>query len=376
MRISIAVLWLGLLLLGGMLPCQAQENNSLVDRITVDIGYGLPTYYGDFFKRFNQVKPYRGSQELSGISQYNAQHFTGSMTIPFSKLLALRLQLSQTIFYYSEDLAQLYFKNHIFNFSVMPQLYVVNRDFGAYIFAGPGINMHRDPQTQDPDNLPSNKETLGLISYNKNVNRVSVSGGLGVQYHIFDWLTVYAESELMLTGSDRVDGYNGPPVNDSNQPDEKPFFQRDKIFTYRGGLRFRLIQPTKPVAERSEDNPVSSFVPDPELTDENLMTSQADSAREMGLTPEEMDLGVVREMDGYSLVVNHVMDLNELEKQKSVAQKIAAQVSGPDLEIDVYLKKESYGYSIHLGYFSSYTQAKENKRRVERYYAGVKIRRN
>lgn len=367
-----------ILLLGISSHAGAQENNSLYNRVSIDLNYGMPTYYGDFYKRSGEVQPYQGFQELEGTTQYNTQSIGGSLTVPLNYILALRLHLSQSVIYFAEENAQVLFKNHLFNMSLTPQVYFVNRDIGAYAYAGPGINLHSDPNTDDPSNLPANQDDLGSKVYNSNNRSISLTGGLGVQYHVFDWITVFAEGQLTFTGSDRIDGYNGPSLEEDNPADPKPYFKRDRILTYKGGLRFRLLQPAKPVAERPENNMISSYVPDPNATDEDLLKdAQKDTADEESQLTERMkNMGVKTKLSGYTLKINHVMDLDQLERQKQVARRVAGSLSADGTELEVFLLKEAYGFSLHFGYFDSYEEAKAMKRRVEHYYAGAQVQRN
>lgn len=358
------VLILILLIAGIGQSAIGQENNSF-PAISIDFGAGYPIYVGDFY-RFNQpLETYQGSQ-LNSYYQYNQSHFSGNVTIPLGNIFAFRIKASQYSVNYTEQVAQVNFKNTIVDLSALFQLYIVNQGFGLYTYAGAGVEFSKDAE------IYALQQDMQTAVYDESVRRLSTTGGLGMHYWITNQFSVFLEGEMMFTGSDRVDGYYGTE-NGLPRESEKSYFSRDKFLAVRGGVRFRLTNPARPVAERPENNPVSSFVPDPNATDEKLKEGLPDEMK--GKPPLYQELGVKQQLDGYTVKVQLVRELEELKRQKKVAEDIVKRLP-TNKDLKVYLLEESYGYSVHIGYFTSYDAAKSIVRDTKLYYAGVTIQRN
>jgi hypothetical protein len=340
---------------------QAQENNSAYSRISIDFGGGFPIYYGDYYPLNETLDPL-----LPSPIQFNQSHIFAGVNIPLAKFISVRLEASQTTVYYSDESLPVNFKNTALDFSGQLQWNIINRRFGAYLLTGAGVNIHNRPRdiigsssVEDPD-------------YSDSVRRLSVTGGLGLQFWITDRIGIFADGMAHLPGSDYIDGHAAPPSGDPDAK-EKGYLDRDKFFTARGGIRFRLFKPTQPVSERSVDDPVSSYVPDPTATDEDLKEGKVEPKPEKKPKIYE-ELGIQESLSGYTLMVQHVLTIEELKRQKKTAEQLADRIV-PNRKVKVLLLEESQGFSIHYGYFNNSTDARNYRDDAELYYSGAVVKR-
>jgi hypothetical protein len=344
----------------GLSRASAQENNSAFQRISIDFGGGFPIYYGDFYPLNATLDPM-----LQAPRQYNQSHIAAGINIPLAKFLDIRLEASQTTVYYSDETTPVNFKNTALDFSGQLKWNIINRRFGTYLLTGAGVNFHHRPK-----DILGNTDVTDA-DYSESVRRLSVTGGLGLQFWFSDRIGIFAEGIAQIPGSDFIDGFTRPPSGNRNA-DEKGYFKRDKFLTARGGIRFRLFKPTTPVAERSVDEPVSSFVPDPNATDEDL--KEGKKPKENKEIPDiYKELGIQQSLSGYTMMVQHVMTIEELKRQKETAEQMLDRIF-PNRALEVLLLEESEGFSIHFGYFKNRQDARSYRDEVLKYYGGALIR--
>ncbi|TNE70916.1 hypothetical protein EP331_10695 [bacterium] len=353
--------------LQGSLTAQTRkENTSIFQRYSADISYGLPFYVGDFYRLFSDPLPYDGSL-LGGISQYNNSTVSGSLIIPWKYNISFRLKATQTVIFYTEALANVNFKNTLYDFSLLPQYNFNLKKFNIYVFAGVGYHVSTEAtifQTISDTEIGNN---YGQIV------RMSTTGGFGVEYNVWRQFSLFIEGEWYFTGSDRFDGYNGFQAGQLEKPQEKDYFTRDQIISGRSGIRVYFMNSSKLVAERSFSKKSSSYYKDPytKLTPEEIKKEKEEEL------PEELKkLGVKRKLTGYSLEVNRVFTVDELKRQKSSGEKVITSIHQAYPNAQVQLLLEANGFTIHIGGFGSLKEAKNAMYTVRQYYNAANVRKH
>ena len=363
---------LAILLFAGPLHLlQAQDNDLPVSNIRVDLSYGLPIYFGEFFP-FGSEPAYvnrNGASplELVNYSQYNQSNISASVIADLNDRIGLRLKMGQTIFFFAEETqANINFKNSLFDASLLFQVDLLTSRTGIYLYGGPGFTIHKDArifvrQLEMETAFNTERET-----------GFTLTGGLGFDVEIGKKrrFELFVEAEYLNTGSDRVDGYNGYSFNDGLpqiNEEEGPYFQRDYFLNARGGIRLKLFKPAPRQPERPFDAPLSSLTPDPTKAD--LTEDEKESLFD--------ELGVQQNLSGgYSIEVNFVVQIPELRRQKEVAKSVAEELRKQGIDVEVLLLNEPLGFSIHFGYFSSREEAKKVVRKIRQYYSDIIIHRN
>ncbi len=344
----------------------AQENPSWRDGITVDFSAGVPFYMGDFDhlwvmdQQFNRLP-------LGPRSQYNATSFAAGLNVPLSNVFNFRVRFSHSTIFFTENSVQLNFKNTVFDAAANLDINLINRRFGWYLTTGLGANNHFDAKVF---------RSLMEMETEPNFDRkwsFSTNFGTGFQFSITPEIAVFTELEWLFTGSDRIDGYHGddPEFFGMEMEDPKGYFQRDQIVSARGGIRYTFRRTARQVEERPFSDLVSSYVPDP------------DRPEPEDIEPEEIDdrpaewirLGVRRNLDGITIAVEYARNLEELERQKEVANRIVSQLHG-ELDLEVFLLADNQGFTVHFGNFRSVAEARLYVPQIRNYYSGAQIRRH
>lgn len=348
----------------------AQENDSYVYPIQIEFHGGMPLYWGDFFTPFGVPQPYFGFPLDNTIRQYNVSTVGGGLILPYNNYLALRLRASYHTIYFSEPQAVIHFKNNAFDASALVQFRFLPWRFGMYTLLGGGYNTHFDAT------LWNNRADMENRSNTKRLHRFSTTGGLGMDFKINENLAIFAEADVTLLGSDRFDGWNGQGGAVTENEKEKNYFQSDKILSARGGIRFTIRKLTRQVKDRPVLDPVSSFLPDP---DEKQKEPKEVKPKEPKDDWPEIykKLGIQKKLKGYTLQVHYALNLDEVVVQKDFGEKLVAELSAKTKsKVELQILKEAAGYSIHVGGFKTYAEAKNHVRSVRRYYAGAIVKRH
>lgn len=353
------------LLVGSVDLSSAQEKTSPFIRYSVDISYGVPFYQGDFDSFISTPLPYDGVN-LSEYIQYNQSSIAGSFTVPWKYGLSFKLKATQSIVYYSEQIARVNFKNSMYDISLLTQYQLSVSRFNSYLYFGVGYHVSSDAQVF---------RTVAETKQNSNfgyIERLSSTAGFGLEFLVWRNFSVFTEADLYLTGSDRFDGYNGLSQGFTEQPKEKKYFARDKLVTFRGGIRVYFLGSSKLIAERPFNKASSSFYENP-YTD---TTKTNDKKKEDELPEELKKLGVQRKLVGYTLEVNRVITIDELKRQKDAGEKVIGQIRRhfPDAKVELLL--ETIGFTIHIGGFKSDKEAKEALFTVRQFYSGATVLRH
>lgn len=351
----------------------AQENTSWRSGILVDISAGVPFYIGDFDHPWDTDAEFT-ELPLGPRTQYNNVAFAGSISFPLSNRINFRLRYFQSSFYFSEESARVFFRNTIFDTSGLFELYIIDSRWQWYINGGVGLNSHFDADIY---------RSLRNMETEPNFDRkftMSTSAGTGIQYSINPFISVFAEADWLFTGSDRIDGWNGD--HDENpgaeRESQKSYFKRDQLLSGRGGIRFNLFRPSRPVAERSQRDLVSSYVPDPDREEEvDPIEPPPLVAPAVDDRPEEYRrLDIRRSLEGITIAVDYATGFDELERQRDVALRIADQVSTPQKTLEVFLLEDNRGFTVHFGTFTTVSEAHQFVGILSIYYSGTQIRRH
>ena len=339
----------------------AQENSSPFKRISVDFSYGLPFYEGDFFSYFSTPAPYQ-DQVLMGMNVYNNSILQGSVTIPWKNWLAFRLKATQATLFFSEANAQVNFKNSMFDFTGAVQFNFSKNKFQTYLYLGGGYH------TSSNATIFQTIEDLNSGNNEDQVHRISATAGLGVEYIVWRQFALFAEFDYYFTGSDRFDGYNGFAPGLFELEKEKPYLDRDRLLSGRGGLRVYFTGKAKKVAERSCNKPSSAYY-------DNPYSSAEQKAEVDGLSDELKKLGVKLNLQGYTVLVNRVMDIEELKRQKAAGERVISYIQAKIPSATLELLLENKGFTIHIGGFASQGQAKNALYIIRQYYSnGLVVR--
>ena len=358
-HILMAICWLAT----AVHSASGQEKNSILEKLSADFSYGFPTYLGDFSTIFSRgTIPTFRSVPLGTTSQYNLSSFAGSISYDFRPWVTFRLRASQTNIFFSESSAGVNFRNSLVDLSLLAQLRIAEFSrFKIYGYLGPGINTHLDA-----DIRPTQSEAESTPNFTE-IRRISATAGLGFQGRVWSRYYLFAEGDVIFTGSDRFDGYNGFPTDFSGDEfaEEEPFLGRDQILTARAGIRVRLGKSTVKVPERKVKDPLVAWLPP---------DGEADTtAAEKDFDPWE-GFGVSEQLRGYTLQVDFVTDTDALSRQKKVADSISDELAGKGIRARVQLLREGRGVSIHIGVFRHRRNAKKIIRDLKNYYSGVLIR--
>lgn len=340
----------------------AQENTSPFQRISVDFSYGLPFYEGDFYSFFSTPAPYQ-DQPLMGARLFNNSIIQGSVTFPWKSWLAFRLKATQATFFFSEVNAQVNFKNSMYDITFAPQFSFTAKRFHAYAYIGGGY--HTSNEALIYQTVLDLEEGVN----GDQVHRISATAGIGLEVLVWRQFAVFIEADYNITGSDRLDGYNGGAPGVFELEDEKSYLDRDKILSGRGGIRVYFTGKAKKVAERSMDKSSSSYYENPYKPEEK-------KPEQDGLSEELKKLGVVKKLQGYSVEVNRVMTIEELKRQKASAEKMLPYLQSKFPNASIQLLVEERGFSIHVGGFASQGQAKNMMPIIRQYYSNGIIRRH
>lgn len=341
----------------------AQENTSPFKRLSVDFSYGIPFYEGDFYSFFSTPAPYQ-DQPLMGQRIYNNSIIQGSLTIPWKNWLAFRLKATQATIFYGETNALVNFKNSLFDFTLAPQFSFNYKRFNSYIYIGGGYHTSNDAVIfQTPLDLQEGEN-------NGQVHRVSATAGFGLEGLIWRQFALFVEADYNITGSDRFDGFNGSTPGVPELEDEKSYLDRDKILSLRGGLRVYFTGKGKKIAERKLDENSSAFYQNPYKPEAMMTQAEKDL-----LTEEMKKLGVKVKLNGYTVEVNRAMNIEELKRQKSSAERVLSLIQGKFPNATVELLLEPLGFSVHIGGFASQGQAKSTLPVIKQYFSnGLIIR--
>lgn len=344
----------------------AQENTSWRNGITVDFSAGIPFYMGDFDHLWNMDQQFN-RLTLGPRSQYNATAFAFGMNFPLSSVFDVRLRFSHSTLFYTENSVRVNFKNALFDAGALLQTNLINQRFGWYITTGLGANNHFDAQIF---------RSLAEMESEPNFDRkwsFSTTFGTGVQFSITPEISVFTEAEWLFTGSDRIDGYFGdhPDLPGAQVEDPKSYFQRDQIISARAGVRYTFQRGARKVEERPFDDLISSYVPDP-FGERRPPPEPV----EVDDRPEEwIRLGILRSLDGITIAVEYAQNLTQLERQKMVAERIAAQLHG-NVDVRVYLLAEPQGFTVHFGNFRTVAEARQYVPQILHYYSGAQVLRH
>ena len=356
--------------IGGCFASFAQSSDSFLSDFKVDIGYSFPIYNGEF----SGLSGSKSFVERSGTSpidlldsrQFNQSNVYGSVSAQISDKLGARLRISQTTFFFAEEIqANVSFKNTIFDISLMSEFLILDSFIKSYIYFGPGINFHKDARifnnSLDAQIEPNTERTTGI----------SGTLGLGFEYDIGKRFALFFEAEYFNTGSDRIDGYNGFEIENDRtviREEEDSYLQRDFFLNIGGGIRLKMFKKDKPVPERPVDRPLSSYVANPDSTTKRL-SDDTDA-----LTAGERKLDIKGELSGgYTIKVNIVLTLDELRRQRKIAETVANAAIDSD-DIKILLLKEPDGYSVHFGYYNDLRTAKEKVLELRKFYSDITIR--
>ncbi len=352
---------------GLSVPVSAQrnvENTSLFKRFSADISYGLPFYQGDFYSFFAQPLPYDGSL-LGGMAHYSNNSISGSLLMPWKYNLSFRLKATQTVIYFTEALANVNFKNSMYDFSLLAQYNYAIKKFSMYVMAGVGYHVSSEAQLFD---------TMADTETGKNsgqVQRLSTTAGLGFEYNVWRQFGLFLEGDWYFSGSDRFDGYNGFQAGQLERVDEKPYFNRDQLITVRSGVRVYFISNSTLIAERKFNQLSSSHYENPYIA-----IREEDKKPEDDLPEELRKLGVKKKLVGYSLEVNRVISIDELKRQKSSGDKVISSIKEEFPNASVELLLESNGFTIHIGGFGSLREAKHAMLSVRQFYNAANVRKH
>jgi len=345
----------------------AQSSDSFLSNFKADIGYAFPIYNGEF----SGISGTKTFVERSGTSpielvnsrQFNQSNVKGSISAQVGDNFRARLRISQTTFFFAEEVqANVSFKNSIFDISLMPEFQIMDSFLKSYIYFGPGINFHKDARIFST--------SLAAQTELNTERTTSISGtvGLGFEYSIGKRLALFFEAEYFNTGSDRIDGYNGFNIeNDLTvvQEEEDSYLQRDFFLNVGGGIRLKMFNKQKPVPERPEAKPLTTFVQNPDSVSLKLP--------EDSLALEERKLDIKEQLSGgYAIKVNYVLTLDELRRQRRIAETVADVAIQSD-DIGILLLKETDGYSIHFGYYEDLRTAKERVLELRKFYSDITI---
>lgn len=339
------------------------EKTSLYQRFSADISYGLPFYQGDFYSFFAQPLPYDGSL-LGGMAQYNNNSISGSLLMPWKYNLSFRLKATQTVIYFTEALANVNFKNSMYDFSLLVQYNYTIKKFNMYMMAGIGYHVSSEAQLFD---------TIADTEAGKNsgqVQRLSTTVGLGFEYNVWRQFGVFLEGDWYFSGSDRFDGYNGFQAGQLERADEKSYFYRDQLITARSGIRVYFISNSTLIAERKFNQLSSSYYENP------YDTSREERKPEDDLPEELRKLGVKKKLTGYSLEVNRVITIDELKRQKVSGEKVLPSLKEKFPNAAVELLLETNGFTIHIGGFGSLKEAKNARLSVLQFYNAANVRKH
>lgn len=354
------------LCLGSVELSSAQEKTSPFIRYSVDISYGYPFYQGDFDSFISTPQPYDGIG-LTQFMQYNQSSLSGSFTVPWKYGLSFKLKATQSVVYYSEQIAKVNFKNSMYDFSLLTQYQLSVKRFNSYIYLGVGYHVSSDAKIF---------RTVAETKQNSNfgyIQRLSSTVGLGLEFLVWRQFSIFSEADLYFTGSDRFDGYNGLSPTFAEFPKEKGYFARDKLITFRGGVRVYFLGSSKLIAERPFGKASTSFYKNPYTS----IVNPADTVKKEDPLPKELrDLGVQRKLTGYTLEVNRVITVDELKRQKDSGEKVISQIRRHFPNAKVELLLESIGFTIHIGGFGSDKEAKEALFTVRRFYSGATVLRH
>jgi|GEM_PF-5525390 hypothetical protein len=346
----------------------AQENSSTsyAGAIAVDFSYGYPFYVGDFNSLFGDPAPYVNIP-IVNYEIYNQHSLSGSIHFPINNIFSVALRGSQTSFYYTAPDAFLHFKNSVYDVALLPTARFSFGRNSVYGYAGGGYNWHDNATLFETRNQAENEPNLDQS------NSFSVSTGLGYEFRVWQQLALFIEGDLIFTGTDKIDGFNGPDLTTANgqDADQKFYFSRDKLLSARGGIRIYFKNPSRPVAERPLNDPISSYYKNPFNEPPEKEESKEDTGRQ--LTEREQKLGVRLKLSNYTLESYVALNLDELERQKEVAQKHLSELRTRFPGMSVYLLAEDFGYSVHFGSFSSYEKAKEARFYLRRYYSDARV---
>jgi hypothetical protein len=339
----------------------------------VDFGYGLPTYYGDMYKMGNPSVTYRGVA-MNNQLQYSNTAFHAGALFPLNKRWYIKPQFSAASIYFQEELRRVFFRNSVFDASLDVQFFAIKQRVGLYLFAGPGASISYKAEifnaTETAEQTPLTDRTL----------RLSVNGGAGIHVNIWRRIHVFAEYSLNLTGSDRIDGYNGD-LRSSNgfvdAPDEKGYFNRDRLGIVRGGIRLPISRPPARIEERPYTLPLSTMNPDPNFdeVDEKSLIEKKDFEKK-DKPALYYELGVQKKLRLFTVAVTHARTLDELKRFNDSAKKIAGRHSTRNRTIDVQLLEEATGYTVHFGPFNTEKDARQFSKRLHKQYRNVEIRNN
>ncbi len=339
----------------------AQENTSPFQRISVDFSYGLPFYQGDFYSFFSTPAPYQ-DQPLKGMAISNNSILQGSVTIPWKKWLGFRLKATQATLFFSEANAQVFFKNSLYDFTGAVQFSFSYKYFQTYLYLGGGYHTSSDAtvfQTLEDLNTGNNDDQ---------VQRISSTAGFGIEYIFWKQFALFAEFDYYFSGSDRFDGYNGFAAGMPELEKEKTYLDRDRLLSGRGGLRVYFTGKAKNVAERSFDKPSSAYYDNPYLPEDHKVEQE-------GLSEELKRLGVKKNLQGYTVLVNHVMNIEELKRQKEAGDRVISYIQAKIPAATLELLLENKGFTIHIGGFASQGQAKNALYIIRQYYSnGLVVR--
>lgn len=343
-----------------------QEKTSPFVRYSVDISYGYPIYQGDFSSLFGPSQPYNGTT-LGNSLQYNQSSISGSFSIPYDYGLTFRIRGTQSIVYFSENQALVNFKNSSYDVSFLVQYQFSFKKFNTYLIGGVGYHTTSNA---------SIFETVTETKQNPNfgyVQNMSTTFGFGLEYLVWRQFSIFAEADLFFTGTDRFDGYNGFNPGAIELEEEKSYFQRDKLITTRGGIRVYIFGKSKLIAERPFDKTLSSHYENPY---KSVEVPKKDELKEDELPEELKKLGVQRKLTGYSLEVNRVITIDELKRQKDSGEKVISSINRMYPNAKVQLLLESRGFTIHIGGFGSFNEAKSALFSVRQFYSDALVKRH
>lgn len=345
---------------GMVFPTNA-ENNSEDSGIRLDFSTGLPFYIGDFNPLWGEPDMYQGL-ELDIGEQFNNYGFAASTIFPLTSSLSFMMRAQMATIHFSEIQGGVFFRNVAYDFSGQLKLHLIDDRFGWYLYGGPGVHSHYDTQIYETEERALSEPIEGRI------RRVSLQGGSGIEFEVLSKVGVFAEIDWILTGSDRLDGFNGnvEAFSSEENENEKPYFQRDQIVSGRAGIRVNLFDPPRDTPQRPYDDPVTSWVPDPDPEEEEEVEEDPD-------WPEEyQELNIKPSLSEVTVAITYARDLNELRRQREIALRIIQNIEA-DQQLEVLATPEQFGYSLHIGTFSSTADARQIMTRLNLYYSGANI---
>lgn len=368
---------LAFILLSGLFFPVHAENNSDSDEsdetessgITIDFSAGMPYYFGDFNPLWGQPGMFE-ELEIGTGEQSNDYGLSASVSFPLFSSLSFRLRTQMAAFQFSEIQSGAYFRNVVYDVSGQLKLHLLERKLGTYIYAGPGYHNHFDTEIFPTEDLAASEPIDGRI------HRLSLQGGAGIEFYIIPRIAVFTEVDWMLTGSDRLDGFNGnvDQTEHEERDSEKPYFQRDQFITGRAGVRFSFFDPPRDKPERSYDNPVTSVAPDITRIPPEMAEELPDVAIPDDWPPHYLEYNIYPALTGVTIAIGYARDLVELQRQREVAQRIADEIADEPDQYEILSAPEMFGYSLHIGTFASRGEARQIMTRITQYYSGAEIR--